>query len=152
MNFKSCRGYARVMQDGVLGSIFTSCAPCVAAFMEWRGDLGRSGSLISSPYLVRLQAPLPEREKWGIQIRVPKVYLDKWLFTQGPQFRFSRRKKKRITKKFRKNRDNFRVIPDPNFYEIGKGTFVCHPALHSNLAAYLREKGYMYYHGLGVTS
>jgi len=80
-----------------------------------------------------------------VAIRVPKVMTDPLLLVQGPQFRFPRSKRKRVRKKWSRRIKNFRRVPDPNFYEVEKGCFVCHPTLHGWLARQLKEMGYTYY-------
>jgi len=57
-----------------------------------------------------------------------KVFTDSGLSIRE-QFRFPRSKRKRIKKKWRKQRGNWRNNPDPNVYCVGRDVMVMHPAV-----------------------
>ena len=81
---------------------------------------------------------------FGVRVMVPNVIINPLMIVRGDQFRYPVSKKRRIRKKWAGRERNFRRVPDPNIYEMGKGTFICHPVHHVRLSRCLRETGYVY--------
>lgn len=78
---------------------------------------------------------------WTLRIVAPlEIITNPFLFTKGKQFRFPRSGKKRIRNKWSKREENYRKIPDPNFYKIGE-QYICHPAIKKSLEFELFKQG-----------
>lgn len=54
------------------------------------------------------------------------------------QFRFPKSKRRRIRKKWRKNPENFRTLPDTNFYQYGEN-IICHSKMARRLRTTLQN-------------
>ena len=79
--------------------------------------------------------------RWGVHIcAYPEIITDPLLLIKGAQFRFPRSGKKRIRNKWSKREENFRRIPDPNFYIMGK-RYICHPSVRIALEYELFKQG-----------
>ena len=58
--------------------------------------------------------------------------------TATTQFRFPKSKRHRIRKKWRKNPENFRTLPDTNLYQYGD-KIICHPKMARRLRTTLQN-------------
>lgn len=75
-----------------------------------------------------------------LAVNNPRINIleSRWL-TKRVQYRFSRRHKKRVVKKFAKNPRNFREVPDTAVYVVPFGQ-ICHPTVAARLRDAIKKE------------